>query len=102
MIYLLLSDKYFESINPTFANNTNNTGNSKLNPKANIKTIIKERYSLTFASSCIGIVVWVLRVSNDKKNLIANGIIKKYASKAPIIKRIGVAIRKGKIAFFSF
>ena len=45
-------------------------------PKAKINLIIKERYSFTLASSCMGNVVFDPKVSNDKKNFIANGITK--------------------------
>ena len=37
---------------------------------------IKDKYSLTFASSCIGKLVLVPSVSKDKKNFIAKGITK--------------------------
>ena len=74
--YLLLDFKYSELTIPIRANKFNKIGSWKLIPKAKINLIIKERYSFTFASSCIGNVVFDPKVSNDKKNLIANGITK--------------------------
>ncbi len=41
-----------------------------------INFITKDKYSFTLASSCIGKLVAVPRLSNDRKNLIANGIIR--------------------------
>ena len=74
--YFLLSLKNFASINPILASKLRTTGNWKLIPNAKINFITKERYSLTLASNCIGKFVDIPVLSNDKKNLIARGIIK--------------------------
>ena len=74
--YFLLSLKNWLSTTPTLANKLKTTGNWKLIPKANINFITSERYSFTLASSWMGKFVESPVLSNDKKNLIANGIIK--------------------------
>ena len=58
------------------ANKLKNTGNWKLIPKAKINFITKDKYSLTFASNWIGKFVDKPELSNDKKNLIARGMIR--------------------------
>ena len=70
------SNKNSESTIPILANKLKTTGNWKLIPKAKINLIINERYSLTFASSCMGKVELEPIVSNDKKNFIARGMTK--------------------------
>ena len=69
-------DLHIQSTNPTLASKLKTTGNWKLIPKAKISFIINERYSFTLASNCIGRFVDKPVLSNDKKNFIANGIIK--------------------------
>ena len=91
--YLLVFFKYSELTTPILANKFNNIGNWKLIPKANINLIIKDKYSLTFASSWIGKLEFDPIDSNDKKNLIASGITKKYTSIPPNKKSIGVEIK---------
>ena len=74
--YFLLFFKKSESTTPTLASKLSTTGNWKLIPKAKISFITSERYSLTLAYNCIGKFVDIPVLSNDKKNLIARGIIK--------------------------
>ena len=61
---------------PILASKLRTTGNWKLIPNAKMSFITKDKYSFTFASSCMGRFVDKPLLSNDKKNLIANGIIK--------------------------
>ena len=65
--YFLLSFKNFESTIPTLANKLRTTGSWKLIPKAKINFIIKDKYSLTFASNWIGRPVVKPLLSKDKK-----------------------------------
>ena len=48
----------------------------KLRPKAKMSLIIRLKYSFTLASNCIGKAPFPPIDSNDKKNLIAKGIIR--------------------------
>ena len=61
---------------PTLANKLKTTGNWKLKPNAKISFITRDKYSLTLASSWIGRLVESPVLSNDKKNLIASGIMR--------------------------
>ena len=74
--YFRLSFKNWESTTPILASKLNTTGNWKLNPKANINFITKDKYSLTLASNWIGRTVFKPELSKDKKNFIAKGIIR--------------------------
>ena len=74
--YFLLVFKNCASTTPTLASKLKTTGSWKLIPNANINFITKERYSFTLAYSSIGKLEDKQELSNDKKNLIANGIIK--------------------------
>ena len=59
---------------PTRANNNKTTGNSKAKPKANIKRIINDKYSLMRGSSSIGKAPAAPPISNDTKNPHAIGV----------------------------
>ena len=74
--YRLVFFKYSEFTTPILARRLSNIGNWKLIPNAKINLIIKDKYSLTLASNWIGRFVFEPIDSNDKKNLIANGITK--------------------------
>ena len=74
--YFLLFFKKSESTNPTLANKLKTTGSWKLIPNAKINFITKDRYSFTLASNCIGKLVEIPELSNERKNLIARGIIR--------------------------
>ena len=60
---------------PIALNSTEGTRSPQVE-NAKMRFITKDKYSFTFASSCMGRFVDKPLLSNDKKNLIANGIIK--------------------------
>jgi len=74
--YFLLSFRKVELTTPILANKLNTTGNWKLNPKAKISFITNDKYSFTLASNWIGKFVAAPKLSKDKKNFIAKGIIR--------------------------
>ncbi len=74
--YFLLSFRNWLSTTPILANKLKTIGSWKLIPNAKINFITSDKYSFTLASNWIGKLVDIPVLSNDKKNLIARGIIK--------------------------